>query len=301
MIVEIASEGETYKTPIGELEVMDASLIRWNSGKIYVRYLYKNLMQQLVKDMRHNIANGYDNLVVITGPEGSGKSNFAHALCHAYDSDFDLQEQYVYNTQDFKELLKKGGDIHGTFWMDEGSNMANNRDWNTTDNKQLVELLEMCRSRGWTLVICIPSMDRLDLYIRQYRVRYWIECQPMKFDRLGAKDRGYYELHKRTPYGKLSTVGYGLFEAMPDDAKKEYEALKLESQNKKIKDVTDGEKSKKGYQEKWADSEKKQERIMLQLHDSGMGKDELMKLFEIRDEGTYYNKITKAKKAAQNE
>ena len=301
MIVNIIEDGNKVDTAVGRCEVLDASLVRWpRSGKIYIQYLYADLLNSLVEDMHTNVRNSYDNLVVITGPEGSGKSNLAYAVCKAYDPDFSITNQYVYDTKDFHEMLRDGQDLRGTFWMDEGSNMANNRDWNTTDNKQLVQLLEMCRSRNWTLVLCIPSLDRLDLYIREYRVRYWIECKAMKFDKYGMKERGYFELRKRTPYGKMKSVGYGLYEPMPPEAKGEYEKLKLESQNKKIKSVVEPDK-KGSYESKYKESQNKINDIMLALHDSGTPKDSLMQMFGIDSDQTYYNRLTKARKARNHD
>lgn len=296
MIVTVSQEGEEWETAIGKLKVLDAEIYRWQSGKLFIRYLLDDLIGELAKDMKKNVADNYDNLVVITGHEGSGKSNLAYQICKAFDPEFDVTNQYVYSTEDFRDKLRSGEDMRGTFWMDEGSNMANNRDWNSTDNKQLVELLEMCRSRGWTLVICIPSLDRLDLYIRKYRLRYCIECKPMKFDKYGPKARGYFELKKMSYYGRLELIGYGVFSQMPSEVKEEYEALKLESQNKKIKEVVDPEKPGAKYKAKYEQSCKQLDSVMCSLYESGHDKSSLMEMFGIENEKTFHNRISKARK-----
>lgn len=300
MIVRVSKEGEEWETPIGKLKVLDAEIIRWTSGKFFIRYLLKDLIQKLAEDMKKNVAADYDNLIVITGSEGSGKSNLAYHLCTEYSKllgeEFDIESQYVYSTDDFRDKLRSGNDFRGVFWMDEGSNMANNRDWNTTDNKSLVQLLEMCRSRGWTLCLCIPSLDRLDLYIREFRLRYHIECKPMKFPEYGPRERGYFELRKKATYGRMELVGYGMFPPMPSEQKAIYEKLKLESQNKKIKEVVDPEKPGAKYKAKYEDSCKRMDSIMCSLYESGHDKSSLMQLFGIDSEKTFHNRISKARK-----
>ena len=296
MRIQIAGAGEKWKTPIGVCEIEDMELMKWSSGKVFIRYLLKDLLQELAIDMHRNIKDNYDNLVVIEGPEGSGKSNLAWNLCKAFDANFSVTENYIYSVEDFKDRLRAGHDIRATFWMDEGSNIANNRDWNTQDNKSFVEILEMMRSRGHTLIMCIPSHDRLDVYIREFRMKYLIKCEPMSFPAEGQKDRGYFELRKRTPYGKMEIVGYGKYTAIPKEEKIQYEKLKLESQEKKIKSVVDGDSPGAKYKQKYEESERDKKRILLQLYNSGMPKDALMQLFGYTSESTFFNSLTKAKK-----
>lgn len=300
MIMHIPDVGEARKTNIGVSTVLDYQIMRWNSGKIFIRYLLKDLIEDLVKDMHRNIADHYDNLLVIEGPEGSGKSNLAYDICSAFckaeGKKFDVTTQYVYSVEDFKEKLRAGDDIHNIFWMDEGSNMANNREWNTNDSKNLIELLEMCRSRGWTMVWCIPSHERLDVYIREFRLRYLLRCEQMEFQNTGLKERGYFELKKRTPYGKMDTIGYGMFDQIPKEDKKIYEDIKLQAQATKIKNVIDPETPGSKYKSKYEETSKKLNKVMLELYNSGFEKAELMELFEIENESTFKNALSKARK-----
>lgn len=302
MRMHISGIGDTQATGIGEGEVLDYEICRWASGKVYIRYLIKDLIGLLAKDMHQNIRNGYDNFVVIEGPEGSGKSNLAYAICKAFDPDFNMCQQYLYDITQFKQKLREGNDIRSTFWMDEGSNVANNREWNTQDSKNFVGILEMCRSRGYTIVMCIPTHERLDCYIRDHRMRYLIRCGPMNFANEGPKERGYFEVKKRTPYGKFETVGYGLYPKIPDDQKQIYEKIKLQSQTDMIKEVVDpstGPGVK--YKQKYEASCKQMDRILLALHDSGKSNAELMDLFGITSKKTLTNRLSRARGRADGE
>lgn len=298
----IAGPGEPWTSPIGQGTIKDYQICKWPSGKVYIRYLLADMVDLLAQDLVKNIRNGYDNLIVIEGPEGSGKSNLAYTICEAYSQAsgagaFDIEQQYIYNTENFKEKLKAGNDKKSVFWMDEGSNMANNRDWNTTGNKDLIGLLETMRSRGWTLCLCIPTHERLDCYIREFRLKYLIRCGPMDFQSIGHKDRGYFEVKKRNPYGKIETIGYGDYSPIPPEQKAIYEAIKLRSQEQMIKEVVEGDQSNGSkYKAKYETMCKKQDSIMLALYNSGHDSDGLMQLFGIESKQTFFNKLTKARK-----
>ena len=165
-IIKVYDQGETKRMEMGAAEVLDHHIIRYPSGKIFVRYLYKDLLEILAEDMRMNLKRGYDNVICIEGAEGSGKSNLAWQLLRRFDPDFEFQDQYVYSMDEFKEKLQEGDDNHSAFWMDEATYLANNREWQSQQNRDLVSLLEMMRSRGWTICLCIPTVERLDVYIR---------------------------------------------------------------------------------------------------------------------------------------
>lgn len=242
MRIETEGAGDTKATQIGKMTIKEPMVIRYPSGKIWVSYLFDNTTQHFADYMHQHVQKGYDNLCVIWGGEGSGKSNLAYALCKAFDPDFKIEDQYVYSVDDLKAKLDEGNDMHQIFWLDEGSNIANNREWSSQDSRDIISLLEMMRSRGWTLVMCIPSWERLDIYIRENRMRYLVHCEPMSFPIAGYKERGYYEIRIRENTGKMRTVGYGEYDVMPDDDKAIYETIKLQSQQKKITEIVDRKK-----------------------------------------------------------
>lgn len=296
MRIHVAGPGDDKTTIIGPGKIKDVAVIRWRTGKVFVRYLIDDLIKLLAEDMRANIRNGWDNIVEINGAEGSGKSNLAYALAKTYYPDFDMTTNYVYDMDIFKDKLREGDSTHATFWMDEGSNIANNRDWQSTGNKDLVAFTEMMRSRGNTLIFCIPTHERLDLYLREHRVKYILHCEAYRFDNLGERERGFFELRKRNAYGKMELVGYGEFPPMPSEAKDVYESIKLDSQEKKIKSIIDpddapGKKYKKMYEEQC----KIVDKAMLAMYNSGVDADHLMSLFGIENRKTFLNRISKAR------
>jgi len=239
------------------------------------------LTDRLIDDAKDNVDNAYDNLIVVCGAEGSGKSNWAVNFCKMYDPTFTLQERYIYDYLPFLEKLEddfanaRGG---RAYLMDEATNLASNRDWQKEDNKNFIQLLEMFRSRGLTLVLCIPSFDRLDKYIREHRARFKIECLDLpEGKKFGG--RGYYEL---TICRTNTFVGIGTFPKMSEEDKQIYEKLKEESQLKKLqemKSAASGE-SNGGERLKLA-TERTKGMAMWFLEREGWGYDEVSERFDI--------------------
>ena len=297
--IKIDSSGSVKKTRIGECEVLDTQLQMYPSGKFFIQYLYKDLLEKLAEDMHRNVRADYDNVVMIEGGEGSGKSNLAYQVIKAYNPDFDIKQTYVYNMDGIRERFAAedyGGD---TFWMDETSQIASNRNWQSEDNKDLVSILEVCRSKHFSLVGCIPSITRADIYLREYRMRYLLRCRPMKFPRIGYKPRGIFELLKRdNETGKMKHIGYGLFDPMPDDQKQIYEPIKADFQEKFRLKISE-KKEKGGYKEKYQQVQNEKTDIMAKLHDRGLvSDDDLMELFGYDQKKTFQNAISRARNRA---
>lgn len=303
MRMNIAGKGETWKTPIGEFEVADYQIFAHRNGKIFIRYLLKDLLDEIAADMRKNVRDDYDNVVIVDGGEGSGKSNLMYQLLVRYDPSFDMERGYTYDADSFRAKIREGGDIGRTFWMDEGSIIANNRDWNSTNNKSFVKVLETCRSRHYTLGICIPAFERLDVYIREHRVRYLLHCEPMTFSEGGMKPRGYCEVRKRNDVtGQLELIGYAEYSKMPEDVAAKYKELKLSSQTKLFEDLygEDADDSPGAkYKKKYEQGEAKLDTAMLRLYDSGVGLEELQEMFGIESRKTLQNRLSKARKRGE--
>ena len=303
MRMNIAGKGETWKTPIGEFEVADYQIFAHRNGKIFIRYLLKDLLDEIAADMRKNVRDDYDNVVIVDGGEGSGKSNLMYQLLVRYDPSFDMERGYTYDADSFRAKIREGGDIGRTFWMDEGSIIANNRDWTSTNNKSFVNVLETCRSRHYTLGICIPAFERLDVYIREHRVRYLLHCEPMTFSEGGMKPRGYCEVRKRNDVtGQLELIGYAEYSKMPEDVAAKYKELKLSSQTKLFEDLygEDADDSPGAkYKKKYEQGEAKLDTAMLKLYDSGVGLEELQEMFGIESKKTLQNRLSKARKRGE--
>lgn len=189
---------------------------------VYCQYLVDGITENLIRDMHENVQEDWDNLVVISGGEGVGKSNLAYHICKMYDPDFSLDDGFIY---EYGELVRRITDqsIRGkVVWLDEATLIAGKRDWQKEENKDFINILETYRSYGITIVMCIPQKDRLDVYIREDRLRYHLHALKMSWENDTEKKRGYFQLEDN----KGKTLGYGKFPKMPADVAAQYDALK---------------------------------------------------------------------------
>lgn len=280
--IKLDPVGATYQTPIGDCTIADYKIYTYSSGRIYIRRLFSDLMDKLVERMHSNVSQDYDNVLVIQGAEGSGKSSLAYAICKAYDPSFDLREQYVYSVEDLKKRLAAGDLERSVWWLDEGSNVANNREWQSQSNRDIVALLEMMRSKGWTLILCIPRVERLDLYIREFRLRYLLTCEPCEFYGKKAK-RGYYSLETRSDTGRMVMCGYGAYDPIPAEDAAIYRKIKLDAQAAKIQEITDRPQAGEGYKKKYENERRAFHAALWRCKDAGMSRAEMMRIFDLTD------------------
>lgn len=216
------------------MEVVDRYIGRGANG-LFVQYLTDQLLDRLAEEMHENREDHYDNVVVITGREGTGKSNLAYWVAKKYDPDFRIEDGYVYDMMPFLEKINRHEVPRGkVFWFDEATNVLSARNWMTDTNKSLDQLLEMLRSYEMTLIMCIPLLDRLDLYVRQSRMRYLLQTHERYWEKRDHASRGYFEL-KRWP--NFRSVCWGTFPEMPESEKRIYENLKVRSQKSKVREI----------------------------------------------------------------
>ena len=301
--IRIEGVGELRRTRIGDCKVIDAQLKMYRSGKFFVQYLYEDLLQKLADDMHRNVKADYDNVVMIEGGEGSGKSNLAWNVINSYSPGFDIEQTYVYNMQGIRERFAAADYGGGIFWMDETSQIASNRTWQSEDNQDLVGILETSRSKGFSIIGCVPNISRVDIYLREFRMRYLLRCRPMKFESTGYKPRGIFELLKRNnESGTMEHVGYGTFDPMPGSSKEIYEPIKAEFQERFRKKIAEGKEKGGKYKEKYQDVQNKNTEIMAKLHDRGLISDqELMDLFGYENRKTFQNAISRARAREKGE
>lgn len=236
MAVVILSIGDTVKFPSRydqtdrTMTVIDRWYKRWpyrdpkHPGGRYIRYLFSDLDRCLVDEMRINVQAHYDNIIGVGGKEGKGKSAFCYHICKMYDPEFTLKRGYIYDAYEFVQAINSKEDRGSVFWMDEATNVASNRDWNKEENKLFIQILEMARARGWLLVMAIPLLRRLDVYLRDFRLRYQVEIEELGWELDPHVHRGYWHLTKSSDanYGSSKPIGWGTFPKMPPDVEKEY-------------------------------------------------------------------------------
>lgn len=283
------------------LECIDRKLQIYRSGKYFISYLFGGLTEALVAEMKENVRNALDNLVVIWGSEGVGKSHLAHHIATQFNPSFDMKKNYIYKYEEFLKRITEDLDSPpGTvYWLDEASNIAGNRDWMHKDNKEFIKILEMFRSKGWTLIMCIPDIERLDVYIRETRVRYILKAAYMSWDfEKKPKARGYFSLTRvdfTDDYISKKKIGYGKFPPMPEDVAAEYQRLKEQSQTTKILELNEIQEAKNNKGMTLKEVNRRNRALMLELNESGRSISEISEITGLEQQ-TVMNYLTKARK-----
>lgn len=316
MAIRILCVGDKVKYPSRydqtdrTLTVVDRWYKRWpyrdpqHPGGRYVRYLYSGLDRCLVDEMRINVQRHYDNVIGVGGKEGKGKSAWCYYIAKLYDPDFTLEKGYIYDAYEFVKAINDGSDRGKVFWMDEATNIANNRDWNKEENKLFIQILEMARANGWLLIMAIPLLKRLDVYLRDFRLRYQVEIEELAWELDTHVHRGYWHLTKSSDanYGSPQAIGWGYFPPMPPDVEEDYnENYKKKAMADKFAEIKQKfDEKRNGKQNGTKAIAKVNRKLIVAMREHGISYGELQEITGYPYQ-TLANAYSKGKKEQENE
>jgi hypothetical protein len=126
--------------------------------------------EELCKTLNDTAATDKDTLAAIDGATGSGKSTLAIKLCKKGCEWFDMDKDILYSR---KEIMDWVTEAKNGSWgiADEAVNALFKRDFASKDQKFLLKIIDMCRSKNLTLFLCIPNFWALDNHLLQGRIR----------------------------------------------------------------------------------------------------------------------------------
>lgn len=119
-----------------------------------------HLLQQLQKQ-------NDDALVVLDGPEGSGKSTVAFQLATAIQPDWEPETGLIIDYEDWESLYDLG--TGRVFVLDEGGDLMFSRDSMQRENKLVVRMFQMARIFNHIIIVCCPNIHWVDVYVRDHR------------------------------------------------------------------------------------------------------------------------------------
>ena len=228
------------------LTVEDRIDTRYKSGSWYFRYLYADLADRMIEDMHSNISDDYDNVILVVGGEGTGKSHLSYYIAKHFDADLDLKESLVYSWDKFLTSVLSDNP-QKVYWFDEAAMVASNREWNKDENVMLYKALQVVRSLGLVIIFNIPSIRAVDNYIREFRTRYLLKAHKMCWNNDRESKRGYAELllpkseeerrmmkKDAKPDELYRSVGFFRFSEMKGADREIYDKLKLDSQKESL-------------------------------------------------------------------
>lgn len=110
--------------------------------------------------------------ILITGYPGEGKSVLAKFIGESYDKRFNYDRNYIYSR---KELIEKiEAYPPSAFVVDEAINVLYKREWNKSSQKELVKVMNICRSKKHMIIFVQPNFTDMDKDIRNERLRLWV-------------------------------------------------------------------------------------------------------------------------------
>lgn len=151
-------------------------MIKKNTLKLGDRAVYlKNVIQPqtLAKFGRKLTSKKKDFISIITGYPGEGKSVLAVKMAKAYDKRFSYERNLIYSRQELMEKVENYPP--SAFIIDESINILYKREWNKGTQKNLIKLLNICRSKKHMLIFVQPNFEDLDKDVRMSRLRVWID------------------------------------------------------------------------------------------------------------------------------
>lgn len=123
----------------------------------------------LTRAIRNKMKQQYDFVLVIIGPEGSGKSSLAWFLQKEYHHSFGPDDN-IFAPDEFRVKIRKAKKFRGKN-IDEGAIVFFSGDASTREGRMSIKLLTGMRDYFQFCTICIPNFWILTKYIREHRVK----------------------------------------------------------------------------------------------------------------------------------
>lgn len=138
----------------------------FNGNKIYLDGYAKEILDKTKEAIRKD----WDNVVIIDGVEGGGKSVFAQQLACYVDETLIL-DRVCFNPKEFRDAISKAGKGQAIIY-DEAFGGLSSRAAMSQVNKALVEMLMEIRQKNLHIFIVCPSFFEVDKYAAIHRSRF---------------------------------------------------------------------------------------------------------------------------------
>ena len=125
---------------------------------------------RIIDHIQYRINKIKQNMILIAGPPGQGKSYFALRLAQTFDKRFDPKLQVVFEPSEMMHLIGADSPLkRGQFIIiDEAQYLAGARSWYETVQRELMNSLEAIRSKGLCIVVVALHLELLDKVLRRF-------------------------------------------------------------------------------------------------------------------------------------
>ena len=278
-----SKEKKKIKLKASNGDVVEVSLLgqdyfgRYEGKELWCPIYSFEALNWLVKEMQFAVAHTWDQVSLLTGREGCGKSALGLHIGRGLNPDLSL-EQIAFTQEQFKTLVAeaKPGD---TVIMDEAAEAMFAHEWMERGQRDLVKAFLTFRAKRLQTILILPHQMLLNKQLRERRVYWWFDVYAKALD-----NRGYAQVRKaplrENPWrtdifwdGKF-TLRFPSFDSVDKRFWDEYEKFKLEFLDRRLRE------GHKGRYERASDSKLKIIRSCKKLADAGWSINQIAQHYE---------------------
>jgi len=143
--------------------------MKYTDKEYYIDSNYISKLDLMIKRMTGNGTD--DNILIIDGDEGQGKTEFAVGTCyyvaHQTGREYNTNNNIFFKLDEILEFASKTKDqiIH----FDEGALGLLTTQWWNENNRKFLQLVMTARKKRHFIVICIPKFYKLNTYLIEER------------------------------------------------------------------------------------------------------------------------------------
>lgn len=209
---------------------------RKENGKRRRRAVYSDLTHVLGLRFRDNLKHDEQNIIAISGQPGSGKSTLGIQLAKEIQPGWTLESGYVYDEDDLNKKMALNSK-NQVFLFDEASLAINSRDSMSKSSRNIIAILDTCRSRHNSIIFCLPSFEDLNKSVRERLCQVRIHCAAREEHIVkGYSGRGFYQVYQPVrgefsdTYWKL--IATGVFSKLSKEDSAAYVKIKQQNQER---------------------------------------------------------------------
>lgn len=164
-------------------------------------------LDEYIEYVRNKLRADADNVIVITGAEGVGKSDFGMQLGHAISEEtFDIERDVAYDPDEFIEKILRAP-RYGTVIADEGGETFMSNEANTVEGRNIKKALQQCRRKNLNIEILAPRHNYLNK-MSLFRCHAYFKIYKRGHGRKWLPDNGDWEEGKRPWFNGEFPVNY---------------------------------------------------------------------------------------------
>lgn len=152
---------------VGEITGTAQRLYNWNGYGIVVGPGHNTHILDEIQYRRRHVKQ---NMILIVGAPGDGKSYYALRLAEILDAKFDPNMQIVFERAHLLNLIGPSSPLKmgQVILIDEAQFIAGARRWYEDIQKDVMEHIEAIRSKGFVVLIVALHQDLLDKIVRRF-------------------------------------------------------------------------------------------------------------------------------------